>query len=143
MDIHRAKASEIDRLETFYRMTGYRGTIAPSDRVVYVTEKEKIIGAGRLSEEEGVLVLRGMRVLEKHRGRGVGKAILESLVKEGIGYECYCIAFSDLQPFYAAKGFNQIAPSEAPGFLCDRLKDYRGRGLDVILMQKKQSGEVT
>ena len=137
MDIHRAKASEIDGLATFYRMTGYRGSVAPADRVVYATENEKIIGAGRLCEEEGLLVLRGMRVLEKHRGRGVGRAILDTLVDEGSHNECYCIPYSDLQPFYAANGFDKIAPSEAPDFLYDRFREYRARGLDVTIMRKK------
>ena len=140
MDIQCAKASEIDDLATFYRITDYGGSIAPADRVVYATEKEKIIGAGRLSEEEGVLVLRGMRVLENHRGRGVGRAILKALVKEGRNNECYCLPYRYLQPFYAANGFDKITPSGAPGFLRKRFKDYRARGLDVILMRKKPSG---
>jgi hypothetical protein len=63
MDIRSAKASEIGALTNFYRVTDYGGSVAPEDRVAYTTEEERIIGAGRLSEEEGVLVLRGMRVL--------------------------------------------------------------------------------
>lgn len=137
MDIHCASASEIDGLMTFYRITGYDGSVAPDDRVVYATEEESIIGAGRLSEEEGVLVLRGMRVLEKHRGRGVGTAILDVLVNEASKIDCYCIPYSCLQPFYAEKGFDKLAPLEAPGFLHNRFKEYRARGLDVILMWKK------
>ncbi len=42
--------------------------------MVVATEKDSILGVGRLSEEEDVLVLGGMRVLEKHRGRGIGTA---------------------------------------------------------------------
>ncbi len=137
MDIHSAKASEIGNLATFYRITDYGGSVALADRVVYATEEERIIGAGRLSEEEGVLVLRGMRVLKEHRGRGVGKAILDSLVIEGSSRDCYSIPYSYLRHFYAAKGFDKIKPSEAPDFLRDRLRDYRARGLDVILMRKK------
>ena len=83
MKIHRAKASEVCDLAAFYRITYYGGSVAPADRVVYMTEEGRIIGAGRLSEEEDVFVLRGMRVQRKHRGRGVGKAILDSLASEG------------------------------------------------------------
>ena len=81
--------------------------------------------------------MRGMRVLEEHRCRGVGKAILNSLVSEGSSRNCYCIPYSYLQQFYAAKGFDKIAPSEAPDFLRDRFRDYRARGLDVIIMRRK------
>jgi GNAT superfamily N-acetyltransferase len=140
MVIHCAKASEIDDLAIFYRITDYGGAVFPADRVVYATEEERIIGAGRLSEEEGVLVLRGMRVLKEHRGRGVGNAILDSLVNEGSSRDCYCISYSYLRHFYAAKGFDEITPLEAPNFLSNRFRGYRARGLDVILMRKKPIG---
>jgi len=138
MDIHIAKASEIDELTDFYRITDYGGSVAPADRVVYATEEETIIGAGRLSEEEGVLVLRGVRVLKEHRGRGVGSAILDSLVNVGSIRDRYCIPYSNLRHFYAARGFDEIKPPEAPEFLCSRFRGYRNRGLDVILMRKKR-----
>ena len=140
MDIHIAKASEIDELTDFYRITDYGGSFAPADRVVYATEEERIIGAGRLSEEEGVLVLRGVRVLKEHRGRGVGSAILDSLVSEGSGRDRYCIPYSNLRHFYAAKGFEEINPLKASNFICNRYRGYRARGLDVILMIKKLIG---
>ena len=140
MIIHSAKASEIGDLANFYRITDYGGSVAPADRVVYATEEERIIGAGRLSEEEGVLVLRGMRVLKEHRGRGVGSAILDSLVSEGSSRDRYCIPYSNLRHFYAAKGFEEIKPLEAPNFICNRFRGYRARGLDVILMMKKPIG---
>lgn len=140
MEIHSAKASEVGDLAAFYRNTDYGGLVDPVDIVVYATEEGNIIGAGRLSEEEGTLVLRGMRVLEEHRCHGVGKAVLDLLVSEGSNRDCYCIQYRYLQQFYAAKGFVEIAPSEAPIFLRERLKKYRARGLDIILMRKKAIG---
>ena len=137
MKIQSAKASEVYDLETIYRITDYSGSVAPEDQIVYATEEGRTIGVGRLSEEEGVLVLRGMRVLKEHRGGGVGKAILNSLVSEGLSRDCYCIPYSYLRQFYAAKGFNEIPPSEAPDFLRDRFSNYLARGLDVILMRRK------
>ncbi len=65
MDIHSDKASEVGDLANFYRNTDYGGSVAPADRVVYATEEERSIGAGRLSEEEGVLVLRGVKGTER------------------------------------------------------------------------------
>ena len=121
----------------FYQITGYGGSVAPEDHVIYAKEEGCIIGVGRLSKEEGVLVLRGMRVLKEHRNQGVGRAILELLVKEGNSCDCYCIPYCSLRKFYSAKGFNEISLSEAPDFLRDRFKNYRARGLDVILMKRK------
>jgi GNAT superfamily N-acetyltransferase len=138
MQIQSAKASEISGLAAFYRLAEYSGLVNPADLVVYAKEQGRIIGAGRLSEEEGVLVLRGMRVLKQHQGRGVGRAILGLLVEEGRSRDCYCIPYRSLQHFYAAEGFHKIASPKAPGFLGDRLKDYRARGHDVILMSQNQ-----
>ena len=140
MDLHSAKAKEIGDLASFYRITDYGGSVAPEDRVVYATEEERIIAAGRLSEEEGVLVLRGMRVLKEQRGRGVGSAILDFLVREGGNRDYYCISYSNLRHFYVAKGFDEIKPSDTPKFLYERFKNYRARDLDVILMRKKPIG---
>lgn len=137
MELHKANASEIGDLETFYRIADYGGSVAPSDRVVYATEEERIIGTGRLSEKEGILVLRGIRVMKEHRGCGVGNAILDSLVGEAGDQHCYCIPYSYLQNFYADRGFDEIKPPEAPGFLCNRFRCYRARGSDVILMRRK------
>ena len=137
MNLHSAKAREIGDLATFYRITAYGGSVAPEDRVAYATEGERIIAAGRLSEEEGVLVLRGMRVLKEHRGRGVGSAILDFLVSVEDNRDCYCISYNYLRHFYAAKGFDKIKPSDAPKFLSERFNSYRARDLDVILMRKK------
>jgi hypothetical protein len=106
------------------------------DRVAYIMEKGKIIGAGRLSEEDGVNVLRGMRVIKEYRHHGLGNAILESLLNEISGVECYCIPFRNLDRFYAAKGFNEINPSTAPISLLNRFREYKSRDLDVIIMKK-------
>ena len=83
MKIQSAKASQLGDLETFYHIAGYGGLAAPEDPVVYVTEEGRTIGVDRLSKEEGVFVLRGMRILKEYCDRGVGKAILDSLVREG------------------------------------------------------------
>ena len=137
MKIENARASQVSDLAAFYRITGYNGPVAPDDRVIYVSEEGRTIGVGRLSKEKGVFVLRGMRVLEEHRGRGVGKAILDALVREANTRDCYCLPYSNLKQFYATGGFNEIKPSEAPAFLHTRFSQYRARGLDVMIMQKK------
>ena len=137
MKIEKARASKVSDLAAFYRITGYKGSVSPEDQVICATEQGKTIGVGRLSGEKDVFVLRGMRVLKKHRGRGVGKAILDALVREGNNRDCYCIPYGSLRQFYSSRGFDEIKPSEAPGFLHDRFRQYQSRGLDVIIMRRK------
>ena len=140
MKIKSAKASQVNDLTAFYQAACYNGPVAPEDRVIYLTQEGRTIGVGRLSGDKDVFVLRGMRVLKEYRGRGVGKAILDALVREGNHHDCYCIPYSSLRQFYSAGGFNEIKPSEAPGFLHDRFKRYQARGLDVIIMRRKPAG---
>ncbi len=137
MKIEKARASQVNDLAAFYRITGYKGSVSPEDRIICVTEQGQTIGVGRLSREKDVFVLRGMRVLKEHRGRGVGKAILDALVREADNRDCYCIPYSNLKQFYSTGGFNEIKPSGAPGFLRGRFKRYQARGLDVIMMRRR------
>lgn len=137
MEIHVEKASEIDSLNNFYSITNYGGKVSGDDRVAYITAEDRIIGVGRLSEENGVYVLRGMRVMKEYRQHGLGKTILDSLLNEICKNECYCIPFRILRHFYAAKGFKEIRPSEAPTFLRVRLSDYKTQDLDVIIMKNE------
>ena len=136
MDLHIAKASEIEDLESFYRITDYGGSVSPVDKVAYATDDGKIIGVGRLTKQEGVFVLRGIRVLKEHRRRGIGNALLDSLAREVGSSDCLCISYSHLRKLYENRGFCEIKPLEAPKFLRSRYNGYRARGLDVILMRK-------
>ena len=137
MKIKIARAAALSELAAFYHVAGYGGSVSPEDQVVYAVEKGRTIGVGRLSKEEGVFVIRGMRVLKEHRRRGAGRAILDLLVSKGNSLNCYCIPYSSLRPFYSAYGFDEIAPAEAPDFLRDRLENYRNRGLDVVILRRK------
>ena len=104
-----------------------------------MTTGRSIPGAGRLAEEEGVLVLRGMMVLEEHRGHSVGTAILDALSKEIGDCTCYCVPYAHLLPFYERVGFQTVPVSSGPQFLHGRVASYIERGLDVILMRKDQN----
>ena len=60
-----------------------------------------------------------------------------ALVREADDRDYYCIPYSNLKQFYSTGGFNEIKPSEAPGFLHDRYKQYQARGLDVVIMRRR------
>jgi GNAT superfamily N-acetyltransferase len=132
MRIRFAHADELDRVERFYRGTRYDGGVLASDRIVLLELGNRIAGAYRLAAEGGVLVLRGMRVSPELRGHGLGRLLLTVLVT--LREPCHCVPHAHLQPFYGRVGFSPLPRGQGPAFLQDRIRAYRARGLDVVLM---------
>jgi predicted N-acetyltransferase YhbS len=81
----------------------------------------------RLALETGVIVLRGMRVSTSHQRQGIGNQLLDAVDKVLGTQECFCIPYEHLLPFYGRIGFQDLDPAAAPGFLADRLREYRAR----------------
>jgi GNAT superfamily N-acetyltransferase len=123
------------RVEGFYREADYSAGVNPSDRLVIAEADNTLLGSCRLCDEQGVLVLRGMRVKQEAQRQGIGTEMLRSAEKIMAGRACYCIPYRYLSSFYAHVGFKEIAPHQAPEFLRHRLKQYRQTlRLDVIIM---------
>lgn len=121
----------------FYRRTGYSASLEESDQVLVAESGGEIVGVLRLGQEEGVWVLRGMRVIENRRRQGLGSALLREAAGLLGQATCYCIPHAFLEAFYASAGFARIQVRAAPPFLLDRWHDYGRRGLDVIIMRRK------
>ena len=134
--VRRADPSDWRRVETFYRERKYRGVVSPEATVVVAERGPGLIGVGRVQLEDGLLVLRGMRVDPPFQRLGVGTRILDRLVGEIGDRRCYCIPYTHLRGFYRRAGFVEVDPDAAPSFLRDRVRDYRATGLDVILIRK-------
>ena len=122
------------RVDSFCRERGYRGFLCPEAAVVVAELGRDLIGLGRIQAEGGVLVLRGMRVDMPHRRSGIGTRLLELLLAAIGTRACYCIPYAHLRGFYQSAGFIDHETPSAPGFLRDRLNEYREAGNDVILM---------
>lgn len=91
VQIRQADEVDMPRLLAFYHGTGYAGGVDPADVVVLAEEEGRIIGALRLCQEQGALVLRGMRVQEEWQRQGVGTRLLQ-VANERIGTRtCYCL----------------------------------------------------
>jgi N-acetylglutamate synthase-like GNAT family acetyltransferase len=137
VNVRAAAAGDFERVAAFYRASGYRPVLTPSDTFVVAEDEAGICGAVRLCAEEDVLVLRGMRVAPAKQRGGIGTQLLEG-VRASIGERsCYCIPHRHLRDFYDRAGFEQIAIGEAPLFLQDRWRQYTEEyGLDVILMRR-------
>ena len=96
----------------------------------------KLLGVARLSDENGVLVLRGMYVEAASQRQGVGGRLLEAAERQIGTRECWCVPFAHLKEFYSRIGFAECAPDSVPGFLDERLREYRNSGHRVIIMKR-------
>ena len=84
-------------------------------------------------------MLRGMQVAPERRGGGIGRQLLNALVAELGGEECFCVPYTHLTGFYGSVGFVAIPDENAPPLLRYRVAGYRTRGLDVLLMRRPGS----
>jgi GNAT superfamily N-acetyltransferase len=129
-----ATAADAHRVLAAYEAWKYRRRVGADDTVWVAEQVGALIGLVRIAPEEGTLVLRGMRVDEQYRGRGVGTEMLRAMARWLVDRECYCIAYSHLVRFYGQIGFAEIAPATGPQFLAMRLADYCSEGLHVTIM---------
>lgn len=84
--------------------------------VVAVNERDEMIGIGQLKPHgEDILELASIAVYPEYRGQGVGRAIIEHLVKVGTR-PLYLTCISSLEPLYEKFGFRTIAPMEMPRY---------------------------
>jgi len=130
------QTSDTNRILSLYESLGYRQGIARDDTVWIAEASGEPIGIVRIAPEFGVLVLRGMRVAEPWRRRGLGTQMLRVVDTWVDGRDCYCVPYSHLPSFYGQIGFKEITRESAPPFLAARLNDYQQRGLKVILMAR-------
>lgn len=130
------QTSDTDRILSLYESLGYRQGISPADTVWIAEASAEPIGIVRIAPEFGVLVLRGMRVAEPWRRRGLGTRMLRIVETWLAGRDCYCVPYSHLPRFYGQIGFKEITPESAPPFLAARLTGYQRKGLNVILMAR-------
>lgn len=139
ISIERCGARNFREVAEFYGRCGYTGGIQPSDTVFIARDAGEIIGAARLSIENGILVLRGMQVAKHRQRQGVGKRILAILDKSIGNQECFCIPYAHLEKFYGEIGFSKLEADAGPSHLKERLKGYLDSGRTVIMMRRPRS----
>ena len=125
-----------DEVAAFYESVGYGGNLRAGDSVLAARHSGKLLGVVKLSEEKGVLVLRGMYVEAASQRQGVGGRLLEAAKRQIGTRECWCVPFNHLKEFYSRIGFVECAPETVPGFLAERLREYRDLGHRVIVMKR-------
>lgn len=129
-----ARAGELDEVADFYEGLGYGGGMRPADTVLLARTEDGVVGAVRLCEEGGLLVLRGTYVAEELRGTGIGSALVSAAVARAGGRACWCVPHAHLVDFYGRAGFVEVSATDAPEFLVERSDRYRAGGQVVTLM---------
>ena len=130
------RGTELASAEAFYRSLGRDPTIGPDETVLLARCGESGIGAVRLVCEQGSLVLRTMQVHPDWQRRGIGTALLQSLVELVDERECFCLPWDHLVGFYAASGFAQVEPAVLPSFLQERLRHSQAAGQPIVGMRR-------
>jgi GNAT superfamily N-acetyltransferase len=131
-----ARLDEHSRVLSIYAAFGYRRAIDPADTVWLAEGGEDAVGIVRVAEEQGTLVLRGMRIVEHARRQRLGTRMLEAIAAWLGDRECYCVPYPHLVDFYGQIGFNVLEPAVAPEFLAERVAEYRRSGQEAILMRR-------
>ena len=126
-------------IRRFYELTAYSGSATNSAVVFLAEDGEQIVGIVRLEREEGVDVLRGMRVIAQRQRQGIGTNLLRALSQHLGAQTCYCIAFAHLVGFYGQIGFGEITLEAAPVHLRQRINEYRDLGHVVTMMKRPSS----
>jgi len=107
----------------------------PSDlakEIVVIAEVDhERAGLGRLVDCE----LGGILVLERFRGQGISRAIIDELLKHAGGRTVYCIPFAELESLYASAGFTRT--DEAPPEVLEKFAwCQQTYDKDVLLMAR-------
>jgi len=105
--------SEFNRVREFYRLTGYTGEIQFGDVVVGAWRGNDLVGVVRIASEEGVRVLRGMRILPEFQRQGIGTEILGEvrLLLDGIGcFATRCNHAAALAARHQSAGAESLIP---------------------------------
>jgi N-acetylglutamate synthase-like GNAT family acetyltransferase len=136
----RAGPDEFDRVVAYYRQFNYTPTVHRSDVFVVAEHEGELCGVLRLCEEHDLFLLRGMRVSEPLRRRGIGTSLLKEAETLIGPRDCYCIPLRRLASFYGRIGFVPLPAAKAPPVLRQRCNGYRRQyALDVIIMHRPAS----
>jgi RimJ/RimL family protein N-acetyltransferase/GNAT superfamily N-acetyltransferase len=134
--LREAAAADRERVRAFYVASGHSGLLAPADRLLVAERGSEIVGAVRLCVEEGVQVLRTMRVHPDLQRQGLGRRMLLHFETMLAGAECYCLPYAHLERFYGTIGFARVEPDALPPHLAARLGGYLRERPNAIAMRR-------
>ena len=136
LSIEQLAPIDYEVIRSVYAACDYSGGINEDDIGFLASLRGIPAAAVRLTNEEGVLMLRGMMVKPEYQRHGIGKQVLQALDPHIGKNACYLVGRKHLIDFYGGIGFKKIEPSEAPDFLRDRAQLYNTNGYECILMYR-------
>jgi N-acetylglutamate synthase-like GNAT family acetyltransferase len=115
--IRPAMESESDRIKNLIHLVGINPMGLDWKRfIVAVNERDEMIGCGQLKPHgTDILELASIAVYPEQQGRGVARAIIEHLLKDG-SRPLYLMCESSLRQFYEKFGFHGISYEEMPRY---------------------------
>lgn len=134
INYRRATVSDQEGIRALYEDWGYTHGIALEDLIWVADADAALIGVCRVAPEQGTFVFRGLYVLDRYRGQGVGRTLARTALAVAGIPECYCLPERHLVAFYKSLGFREVAITDAPSFLAERMSKYRNEGYDAIIM---------
>jgi GNAT superfamily N-acetyltransferase len=106
MHLRVARAEEEAWLNERYAEVGFQPSDLDRDFQIVAELDGELAGTGRLVPVgENSVELGGMLVLDRFRGRGIARAIIDELLRHAAGRQVYCIPFADIETIYTAAGF--------------------------------------
>lgn len=104
--------------------------------VVAVNERNEMIGCGQLKPHgQEVIELASLAVYPEHRGKGVGRAIIEHLLQQA-PRPLYLICESSNGPLYEKFGFRIITYDEMPRYF-QRISKLAGLAATLVQRQEQ------
>jgi predicted N-acetyltransferase YhbS len=117
--------SDVERVNDFYGGQRRNRDAETADFLLLAESDNAVVGAVRLCQVQGYLMLRGMLIERDHRRKGLGTQMLRHLEKHLRDQDCYCVPFAHLIPFYGVIGFQIVADDALPDFFRERLAKYQ------------------
>ena len=134
--IFRDAIASFSEVQTFYASVGYFQVVTADCIVISARCRDTIVGVVRLSPENGVQVLRGMRIAPSYQRQGIGTRMLWAVSKFMHPPECLCLPHAWVEGFYGTIGFARIEDDDAPPHLQKRLAESRRKHPQLIVMRR-------
>jgi len=134
--IFRDTVASLSEIQAFYASVGYFQVVTADCIVISARSRDTIVGVVRLSPENGVQVLRGMRIALSYQRRLIGTRMLWEATKFMRLTECFCLPHAWLEGFYGIIGFARIEDDHAPPHLRKRLAESRRKHPQLIVMRR-------